>query len=68
MDEVEMHRCRGRLSLSLSLLSLSLSLSLSLLFPQKVSILPKQKPKTLERKKSRKGSAGPLGFNLLLHS
>ena len=27
MDEVEMHRCRGRLSLSLSLLSLSLSLS-----------------------------------------
>ena len=59
MDEVEMHRCRGRLSLSLSL---------SLLFPQKVSILPKQKPKTLERKKSRKGSAGPLGFTLLLHS
>ena len=62
MDEVEMHRCRGRLSLSLSLLSLSLPKSTTL------SILPKQKPKTLERKKSRKGSAGPLGFTLLLHS
>ena len=67
MDEVEMHRCRGRLSLSLSLFSLSLSLSLSSLSP-KSKYFTKQKPKTLERKKSRKGSAGPLGFTLLLHS
>ena len=65
MDEVEMHRCRGRLSLSLSLLSLSLSLSS---LSPKSKYFTKQKPKTLERKKSRKGSAGPLGFTLLLHS
>ena len=51
MDEVEMHRCRGRLSLSLSLLSLSLSLS-----PKKKVFYQNKNQRHLREKNQEKGA------------
>ena len=56
MDEVEMHRCRGRLSLSLSLLSLSLSLSLSSLSPKSKYFTQNKNQRHLREKNQEKGA------------